>query len=419
MYCAIALNLLLFLRVAVVNSPYYSYQGPSGADRVYYYAYVRSVVIDHDLDFTNEFALRAPSSGAIFGNGRPLNKYPIGTPLLSLPAFAAMHGAASALRRSGFNVATDGYSPPYAMAFALSQMAFALLGMWLLYLTLLRYFTNRAAAVAVVAAWFGTNALHYTAIDLMMSHAAALFSTAWCGYEAVTLSESPERRSKWFRLGVSCALVGLVRYQNGVFLLVPAAAVLAVLSNGALRRPVATSINLACAVLGGLAALAPQLVAWKSIFGSWIVNSYEQEFAFTWAHPHLQEIFLGNPSRGLVIWLPLLAVGMLGCLGLAARRVDPVALAAAVAWTINVYIISSWWAWEQVAQRATFDFLLPIGLGVGAVLGVVPDRWRPAVESVLVVLMVWSVPFAAMGVPEAASRSTLFAAWSHCVRALL
>jgi hypothetical protein len=87
-YCAIGLNVLLFIRVALLSSPFYSYQGPSGADRVYYYAYTRSIVIDHDLDFTNEFAARPPTSGAIFRNGRQLNKYPIGTPILSLPAFA-------------------------------------------------------------------------------------------------------------------------------------------------------------------------------------------------------------------------------------------------------------------------------------------------------------------------------------------
>jgi hypothetical protein len=419
-YCAIGLNVLLFIRVAVLGAPFYSYQGPSGADRVYYYAYTRSIVIDHDLDFTNEFAARPPSSGAIFRNGRQLNKYPIGTPILSLPAFAVVHSVTSTLRWAGFDVSTDGYSPPYAMAFAVSQMVFALLGAWLLYLTLLRYFTDRIAAIAVVTAWFGTNSLHYTAVDVMMSHAAALFSTSWCGYEAVTLSESPARPVKWFRLGVSSALVGLVRYQNAVFLLVPCAAALAVLANSALRRSAATAMrSIAGAFLGVLMALLPQFLSWKSMFGSWIVNSYGQEFAFTWRHPHLLDILWRNPAHGLVIWLPLLTVGIWGCLRVAVRRVNAIALAAAVAWVVNLYVISSWWAWASIAQRAAFDSLLPIGLGVGAVLTEFPGRWQPAVVSFLAALIGWSVPFAAIGVPETASGSTLFAAWWHCVRALL
>jgi hypothetical protein len=417
---ALVLNLLLFARVAVASSPFYSYQGPSGADRVYYYAYARSLVIDHDLDFTNEFAARPPSSGAIFRNGRQLNKYPIGTPLLSLPAFAVVHGVMSALRLAGSGVSTDGYSAPYALAFALSQMAFALLGIWLLYLTLLRYFAERIAAVAVVAVWLGTNALHYTAVDLMMSHAAALFSTGWCGYESVTLSESPERPSKWFRLGASGALVALVRYQNAVFLLMPFAAALVVLANGRPRRTAtAALLDLGSAALGGVTMLMPQLAAWKAVFGAWMVNSYEQEFAFTWRHPHLLDILFRSPSRGLVIWLPLLTVGLVGCLTVAVRRGNALALAAAVAWTINLCIISAWWAWASIAQRSAFDCLLPLGLGVGAALTALPRRWQSAVISLLAMLVVWNVPFAAIGVPEIVPGHTLCDGWLQCLRALL
>ncbi|MEP7304811.1 MAG: hypothetical protein ABJA98_04765 [Acidobacteriota bacterium] len=419
-YAAIVLNLLLFVRVAVIRSPFYSYQGPSGADRVYYYAYARSLVIDRDLNFSNEFAARPPSSGAIVRNGRQLNKYPIGTPLIGLPAFAVIHAVVSGLRTIGVGLAADGYSAPYVMAFTLSQLGLTLLGMWLLYLTLLRYFAAQAAAIAVVAAWFGTNALHYTAVDLMMAHAAALFSTAWCGYESVTLGESSARPAKWCRVGLSCALVGLVRYQNVVFLLVPAAATLAVLSNSSLRGTLRTAVlNVASATLGFVVAWLPQLAAWKAMFGSWLVNSYQQELEFTWTHPHVRDMLFRDPARGLAIWLPVLGIGVFGCLAYAAWRVNAVALAAVVAWLINFYIISAWWAWSSVAQRATFDFLLPVAVGLGAGLTAFRDRRQVALIAALAMLIAWSVPFAAIGVPEEVSYGTLASAWLECMKALL
>ena len=192
------------------------------------------------------------------------------------------------------------------------------------------------------------------------------------------------------------------------------------LANGAQRRSAATAIrNVAGAALGVLMTLAPQFVTWKSTFGSWIVNSYGQEFAFTWRHPHLLDILMRNPAQGVVIWLPLLTVGVLGCLRVGVRRVNALALGAAVAWMINLYVISSWWAWASIAQRAAFDSLLPIGLGVGALLTELAGRWQPAVIVVLAALIAWSVPFASIGVPETASRTTLLAAWWHCLRALL
>lgn len=418
---AVALNVLVFLRVAVMYAPFYSYEGPSGADRVYYYAYARSVVIDGDLNFANEFAIRPPTTGEISVDGRPLNKYPIGTPLLSLPAFAATHAVLVLLHGLGLPVRTDGYSAPDALAYALSQMAFALLGIWLLYLTLRAYFSDEVAIWAVMAAWLGTNAFHYTAVDLMMSHAAALFSTAWCGYEAVTLARSGPSTSKGFRLGVSAGLVVLVRFQNAVFLLVPAAALLSVLLTG---RPTTTMRKwlptLASVAGGGLTIFIPQLLVWKALFGSWAVNSYGREFAFNWRHPHLFEVLVGSPSAGLLIWVPILAIGITGCLSLAARRRDIVAGAAGVAWLIHVYVISAWWAWDLLASRATFDLLLPIALGLGWVLASSSmRRYGTLVASGLAILVVWNLPFAALGVPLSLHPSMLLAAWAECVRTLL
>src|SRR5581483_10795955 len=143
-------NFLLFVRVAVLWAPGYSYLGPTGADRVFYYAYVRSLVIDRDLDLSNEIAMRPPSTGLISQDGKPLNKYPIGTPLLSLPLYALTHLLVVTSNGLGLtHVATDGYSVPYAFSYALSQLLWAMFGAWLMYCALLRYFDSQTAALAV------------------------------------------------------------------------------------------------------------------------------------------------------------------------------------------------------------------------------------------------------------------------------
>jgi hypothetical protein len=46
-------HVLLFVWIAVVFAPEL-YLGPRGSDRVFYYAYVRSLVIDGDPGFTNK-----------------------------------------------------------------------------------------------------------------------------------------------------------------------------------------------------------------------------------------------------------------------------------------------------------------------------------------------------------------------------
>ncbi|MEQ1575966.1 MAG: hypothetical protein ABL993_17155, partial [Vicinamibacterales bacterium] len=324
------------------------------------------------------------------------------------------------LQGAGVPVATDGYSVAYVMAYALGQMGFALLGMWLLYLVLRRYFDDQVAAAGTVMAWFGTTALHFSAVDLMMSHAAALFSTAWCGFEAFTLRESSERLSKWLRLGASCALVLLVRYQDAVFLVVPLAAALTVLSTSASPRTIrACVLGSVCAALGAAALLGPQLVIWRIRSGEWIVNSYGQEATnFNWSQPHLLDVLYRDPMHGLLVWMPALTVGIVGCFALAARRRDPVVLAAGLAWVMHLYVICAWWGWEGITQRAISDVLLPIALGFGAALTLARGRWRLAVGAAAVALIAWNVPFvAAVDVPRI--TAPVFSGWLEGLRQLL
>jgi hypothetical protein len=419
LWAATCLNLLIFVRVALLFAPYYSYQGPSGADPVFYYAFARSIVVDRDLEMANEMALRPPSSGLHYRDGRALNKYPIGVPMLSLPAFAATHLALSGLQRLGVPVSTDGYSAPYALAHALSQMGFAIVGMWLLSAALSRYFDPTIAALAVVVAWLGTNALHFTSVMVMMSHAAALFSTSWCAYESVTLAERGDRRSKWLRLGVSAALVVVVRYQNVLFLLVPLAAIVPILwseiSNGHVSRCLK---RVGWTFIGGLLVIAPQLLVWRTMFGAWLVNSYEDEFAFSWLDPHLFTV-LFNPAIGLSIWVPILAVGLAGCCALAWQRRDAVALAAAVAWMANLYVNAAWWAWDVVVRRATFDMLFPVALGIGWVVSAVPGKWRALAVIAGGALILWSVPLSAIGGMRLPMDRSVFVAWRESAAVLL
>lgn len=418
---AAVVNLLLFIRIAVLYAPQFSFQGPNGADKVYYYAYTRSLVIDRDVDFTNEMAMHPPSTPPDVRNGRLTNQYPIGSPALAIPAFAVTHLAiliANAV--SAANVSADGYSAPYAMSYALSQMAWALFGMYLLFRAVSTYVPERIAALAVVAAWFGTNALRYTAVDVGMSHSAALFSVAWCSYESVTLGNDADNWKKWFRLGASSAFLILARYQDGVYLLVPATAAALVIA----RRRETTSVwetvrNLLWGAVGAVLMFLPQLFVWHSLFGTWIANSYGDRVAVaSWLRPHVYRA-LFDPYAGLAIWLPALAVGLIGCVRLAAGRKDLIALAAAVAWLANAYV-SAAFPWPSNMLRSPFDMLFPVALGLGWVLARAEQR-RALWPRVLIGLLVaWSLPFSAVtGMPISAAGGSFFTGWFQCVLTLL
>jgi len=298
-------------------------------------------------------------------------------------------------------------------------MLWALFGLWLMYRALLRYFDPQTAALAVVLTWFSTHAVRYAAVDLMMSHAAAIFSVAWCSYEAVKLRESPSRWQTWFGVGASSALVVLARYQNGVYLIVPACvglvAAAQTLRTGTAQRALALA---GCAAVGFGLMFAPQLFVWRIIFGSWLTNSYQTEFTFHWLQPHLLEVFF-DPVAGLTIWLPALGLGIVGCFALAIRRRDLLAGAAAIAWLANVYVSSCWWAWQAIVHRSPFDILFPLCLGFGFVISILWRR-RPMVAlAVFGILVAWNCPFIVVPGTTTESAASPFAAWFECLLTLL
>lgn len=391
---AIIGHLLLFIRMAVLYAPGLSYQGPIGFDRVFYYAYVRSLVIDGDLDFSNEMAIRTPSIPSAVrysDNGTPLNKYPIGMPLLALPFFGLAHVLVLSAASLGLtHLPADGYSAPYAMAFALAQLFWVLLGMILLYRTVAKYYNPKTAALAVITCWFGTNALYYTAADLMMSHAAALFSIAWCSYQSVRLRDSCTHWAAWLLVGISSAFVVLVRFQNAVYLLVPGVAALWALGRALQTLPTARALlRPLVSLIGFLLAYAPQLCVWKIVYGSWLAYTYENE-SFDWLHPHLVEA-LFDPNHGLAIWLPALVIGIAGCFLVAVRRRDPIALAAVVALLIHLYVSAAWWYWRLV-PRTTFDMMFALSLGFAFTLHRLERRSALSAFAFSALLLLWNVP---------------------------
>jgi hypothetical protein len=410
---ACLINALLFVRVAVLYAPG-QLLGPSGADRVFYYAYARSLVVDRDLDFRDEIAMRPPTSGLRVVDGRLQNKYPIGSPLLSLPWYAVCHGVLEAAARLGPGwPAPDGYSRPYVLAYALGQLAAATAGFWLLYLATREYFDPVTAALAAVAAILGTGLLRYTAMDLMMSHAASFFSLSWCLYESVRLPARADRRGPWLRLGASSALIVMTRLQNAVFWLIPLAAALracaAARRDGegvgrSLRGPILSTSAFAV-------AFAPQLIVWRLTSGSWVINSYSAEAVFHWRDPRILGV-LGLLAK----WTVIGACGVIGSAILAYRRRDPVVGASVVGTLLSLYVIASWWAWD-IAGRVAFDQLGTIAMGLGVVFEgsrrISP--WAPWLGSAALAL--WNIPLAAADTPGGLSE--WLGEWVRGVQVLL
>jgi hypothetical protein len=173
-------------------------------DEVQYYAYLRSVYFDHDLDFRNEYEHFAkigeqqqPPDPAVRNallhddaqnpnpsTGKLRNVAPVGAAIMWAPGFVLADIGVHAANALGAQIAADGYSPPYIAAVCFMSAFYALGGLLLSYRMARRYAGSFAATVATLAIWLASPLVMYTYILMPWSHATgfflfALFLTIW------------------------------------------------------------------------------------------------------------------------------------------------------------------------------------------------------------------------------------------------
>ena len=317
-------------------------------DEVQYYAYLRSVWFDGDLNFQNEYQTfheRNPSSG-IAGSLlqpnriRPTGLYgnvaPVGSALMWSPFFLLADLLVRIARAFGSSIPADGYSWPYIRAVCYASALYGLGGLLLSYRLARQYVGMFAATLATLAIWFASPLLFYMMVQMPMSHATGFFLVAL--FISIWHATRPERPWwGWLALGLTGALMTMAREQLGLFLLIPAIEGLVqygrVFSRGtaALRaagRLVAGhALFLATFVVG----LLPQLIAYTILNGS-PRPSGEVGGKLVWCSPHFIDTLIDyNPApsafcpiandisatfppfaHGAFIWNPLLAVALVG-----------------------------------------------------------------------------------------------------------
>jgi hypothetical protein len=369
------------------------------SDAIEYYAYLRSLVFDGDLDFTNEYTFfyrEDPEGRRGFketfldlstATGLKINFGPLGSALLWSPFYLVAHGAVLLARALGAELAADGYSLPYRWAVAFASWFYAAVGLLLSYRVARRYASSEASFRAVAALWWASPVAYYMYIAPGMSHAASLFAAAvffalWPWVERGGLG-------RWAVWGGVAGLMALVREQDGLLAL---AAPLAAFSGAGELRLRDGVQRLAVFGLTALLVFSPQLAVYQVLYGHPSPAPQVQN-KMTWSSPHFLQV-LFSPEHGLFFWSPALVLFLAGA-ALLFRRQLGFALGLALAFLGQVYIagaIESWTAAGAFGARrflATTVIFAPWGALVLQALG---ERLRRgAVWTGVAFLMLWNV----------------------------
>ena len=328
-----------------------------------YYAWVRSLIIDGDLNFENDFKeLYFPESpppeiNILTPKGLIPNKYPIGMAIVETPGFLLGHFIAKVT-----HFADDGISLPYQISVVLSLVLLVILSFYLFYLTLIKYGINTKIAIFFSAtALVVTNIIHYIAKEPSMSHATGVALVNIILFLA-TLPSDIKQKHIFYYLGCGLLIGLLILVRNTNIVMLPLFFYLF------WRKP--SKPNQIAILLGGmLLMLFLQQLSLFYLWGHPTFNSYKGQ-GFTGGIAGLWSSLWGQ-GNGLFIYHPwyliLVVINLCGLVWLNQDRLLHLMIIVSFG---GLWFINGLWgfAGDSFGHRAFIDIVTV--LSFGAALGV-------------------------------------------------
>lgn len=347
-------------------------------DALGYYLYLPSTHIYHDdTSFTwfTSIDQKYQLSGGEFyqatphPNGHLVYKYLRGVSILQSPFYYLAHVYCLATHQ----YPADGFSYPYQWAIAWGALLYFFISLVVLRWILLRFAEDRVVAIVLLLLTLATNAIQYVAVEGGQSHAYIFPLYVLILYLTYKWHQSFHRIYS-FAIGLCIGLATISRPTEAVMLFIP---LLWGISDKAIWakkwQTIRTQYTQWIFVLaGGLLGIAPQLVYWKRVTGSWI---YDVGSKWDFLNPHFRVLF--GPEKGWFIYTP---VTLLFVIGLFFLRQKTYRVAVITFCLANIYIIISWHIWRyggSYSTRALVQsypvFALPLA---GLISYILDQKWR-------------------------------------------
>jgi hypothetical protein len=348
-------------------------------DGVGYYAFGRSLLIQHNLDFRKDWLAantgfrisRTDASGRILAEqytstGHLDNHFSIGPAILWSPFLVAAHVIVRLYDSLGGHVAADGYSRPYLLAMALGTVAYGFLSLWISFRLARKYLAERWAFLGTLGIWFASSLLVYMYFNPSWSHAHSAFMVAvFVWYWDRT--RASRTTLQWLVLGAIAGLMMDVYYPNAILLLLPLLESTAMYWKGVASAELTKTIgplllnNILFAGVG-FAAFLPTFVTKKIIYGSYLNFGYGEQWF--WDSPALLKVCFSS-EHGLFSWTPIVFFAVIGLFLF--RRYDRVlALYSIFVFATYLYVIGCYQDWHGLSSFGNRFF---VSLTVLFVLG--------------------------------------------------
>ena len=380
-------------------------------DGVGYYAFARSLLIEHRLDFTKDWQ-RANTSfrmGRLGADGQPLpnqytvtghldNHFSVGPAILWSPFLIAAHVGVVLCDLLGGQIPADGFSKPYLVAMALGTALYGFLNLVVSFSLARRYVAERWAFLATVGIWFGSALPVYMYFNPSWSHAHSAFMVAvfvWYW----TITRHPRTWIQWAILGAIGGLMLDVYYLTGVLLLLPLLEsfagywkALTGIGDEPIGQLLSKNVTFATMVL---VAFLPTLITKKFIYGSYLNSGYGE--SWFWKSPAVWKVCFSS-DHGLFSWTPILILSLAGLFAL--WKYDrPLALYSTIVFATYVYALGCYQDWDGISSfgnRFFVSLTVLFVLGLAVCFDWLARAWQERRATILAwsgttVLVLWNL----------------------------
>jgi len=407
------LLLLLFLCSLPLLNPWVR------GDGVGYYAFARAPLIQHNLDFTEDYrhANESFRGSRLDENGQPRsffrtptghldNHFAVGSAILWTPFLFVTHAGVLLARALGSSVAADGFSAPYRIAMAFATALYAFLGLLLSFRLARQYVRESWALLATIAIWWASSLPVYMYFNPSWSHAHSAFAVAlflWYWHE----TRSSRALSQWLLLALIAGLMLNVYYPNAMVLAVLVfEAVPQYLSafrsgsrGGASEAPRLADLLVRHLFFGliVLVCLLPTFITRYIMYGGAFESGYIPLRDWLWRSPAFLDVLFAS-NHSLLVWTPILLFAIAGLILFRWRepRVGAPFLAALLAFYLFIACYPDWAGISSYGNRffvsLTVLFILGLSVFLERLARIFPSR-RAAlatVSAVLALFILWN-----------------------------
>jgi hypothetical protein len=383
-------------------------------DGVGYYAYARALLIEHSLDFRNDWKSantsftmsRLDSNGNIrpenfTATGHLDNHFTVGPAILWAPFLVVAHAAVLVADTLGAHIPADGFSWPYVYTMAIATAVYGFLGLWISFRLARRYYSESAAAIATLGIWFATSLPVYIYFNPSWSHAQSAFVIALFLWYWNRTRENRSLR-QWLLLGLIAGLALDVYYPNFVILLIPGLESLAIYTEvtpkpagGNMRLAVGNFVFAAAIFVGFL----PTLITRRIIYGSGVETGYVSVFDWSWLHPHLLSVLFSS-DHGVLSWTPIVLVAILGLFALLRydRQLGIILLCVVAAFEYFIGAYPTWDGLSSYGNRFFVSLTVIFVIGLAGAIDLLERAWvgwrgRAAASIATAAFIAWNLAF--------------------------